>query len=88
MFGARKVCHFRQKNPRFGASVPQRIMAYASVYHLSPEFCPTIWNSYVLPAFGNYGLPSALLSVARFLLSSGASPLSAKAVFTTSETTY
>jgi len=58
MFGARKVCHFRQKNPPFWRFSPAENMAYASVYHLSPEFLPYYLEFVTfLPAFGNYGLP-------------------------------
>ena len=86
MFGARKLCPFRQIKPPFWRHSVVENLAYFSVYHLSPQN---------LPAYVDYleawaprlimGYPSALNVVARYMLDNGRR-LSAKAVITTSET--
>jgi len=87
MFGVRKVCRFDQKQPPFWRFSPAENMAYASIYHLSPQFLPhylAFLRSYQ-PAIV-MGYPSALYTIARFALENNDLPAPAKAVFTTSET--
>jgi phenylacetate-CoA ligase len=87
MFGVRKVCRFDQKRPPFWRYSTVEDLAYASIYHLSPEFLP----SYIefLRSFKPaviMGYPSALYTIAKHALESGDLPAGAKGVFTTSET--
>jgi phenylacetate-CoA ligase len=62
-------------------------MAYASIYHLSPRFLP-----HYLDFFRSYrprivmGYPSALATIASYVLEKNDPPPPVKAVFTTSET--
>ena len=87
MFGVRKVCDFGQAKPPFWRFSPSENMAYASIYHLSPRFLP-----YYLEFFRSYspaiimGYPSALSTIASYVLESNDLSPSVKAVFTTSET--
>jgi len=87
MFGARKVCRFDQSQPPFWRFSPAEDLAYASIYHLSPQNLP----SYVKflhkfqPAVV-MGYPNALNVIARYALDNNLPLPSAKAVFTTSET--
>ncbi|MEJ7712195.1 MAG: AMP-binding protein [Pyrinomonadaceae bacterium] len=86
MFGVRKVCRFDQKRPPFWRFSPAEDMAYASIYHLSPEFLPhytKFLRSYQPRVM--MGCPSALHTIAQYALESGDLPAPAKAVFTTSE---
>lgn len=87
MFGVRKVCRFDQKRPPFWRYSPVEDMAYASIYHLSPEFLPAytaFLRSYRPSVIMGY--PSALYTVARYALDHNELPAQAKAIFTTSET--
>lgn len=86
MFGVRKVCRFDQRQPPFWRYSPIEDLAYASIYHLSPEYLP----SYIefLRAYKPavvMGYPSALYTIAKHALDHGL-PAPAKGVFTTSET--
>jgi phenylacetate-CoA ligase len=87
MFGVRKVCRFDQRKPPFWRLSPAENLAYASIYHLSPEFLP-----YYLEFLRSYrpkivmGYPSALNTLACYALSNNDMPFPAKAVVTTSET--
>ena len=87
MFGVRKVCRFDQHKPPFWRFSPVENLAYASIYHLSPNFLPSylrFLRSY-RPAL-IMGYPSALNTVASYALSNNDMPFPAKAVVTTSET--
>ena len=87
MFGVRKVCRFDQRKPPFWRFSPAENLAYASIYHLSPEFLPFYLNflrSY-RPAI-IMGYPSALNTIACYAFSNNDMPFPAKAVVTTSET--
>ena len=87
MFGVRKVCRFDQNRPPFWRYSPAEDMAYASIYHLSPDFLPAYME--FLRAYKPavvMGYPSALSAVARYALETGDLPAPAKGVFTTSET--
>ncbi len=87
MFGARKVCHFDQSHPPFWRFSPAEDLAYASIYHLSPQNLPSYieflnrFNPSVV-----MGYPNALKVVAKYALENGLPLSPAKAVFTTSET--
>jgi phenylacetate-coenzyme A ligase PaaK-like adenylate-forming protein len=87
MFGVRKVCRFDQRKPPFWRFSPAEKLAYASIYHLSPEFL-----RYYLEFLRSYrpaivmGYPSALNTIACYALSNNDTPFPAKAVVTTSET--
>ena len=86
MFGVRKVCRFSQTRPPFWRFSPAENMAYASVYHLAPNF---------LPAYIDFlrrykprvitGYPSALYTVAQYALAHDYLPAKADAICTTSE---
>jgi phenylacetate-CoA ligase len=86
MFGARKICRFDQNRPPFWRFSPAEKMAYASVYHLSPEFLPAY-----LQFLGDFkptvvmGYPSALYAVAQYALDHRVPPPQARAVFTSAE---
>jgi phenylacetate-coenzyme A ligase PaaK-like adenylate-forming protein len=87
MFGVRKVCRFDQHKPPFWRFSPSENMAYASIYHLSPELLPfyiDFLNSYHPAVIMGY--PSALNTIARYALETGKLPAPAVGVFTTSET--
>ena len=87
MFGVRKVCRFNQMQPPFWRHSPVEDLAYASIYHLSPEFLPsylTFLRAFSPPVVMGY--PSALYTIAKYALESGDLPARAKGVFTTSET--
>ena len=87
MFGVRKVCHFDQGLSPFWRFSPAEDMAYASIYHLSPRFLPHYLK--FLKTFKPaviMGYPSALLTLARFILENNDFPFPPKAVITTSET--
>jgi phenylacetate-CoA ligase len=87
MFGARKVCSFDQTNPPFWRVSPVENLAYCSIYHLSPA---------TLPAYVAFlqryrpvivmGYPSALVTLARYVLDRRLSLPGASAIMTTSET--
>jgi phenylacetate-CoA ligase len=87
MFGVRKVCHFQQKKPPFWRFSPAENMAYASIYHLSSEFLP-----YYIDLLRVYrpailmGYPSALNTIASYVLNRNEALPAIRAVFTTSET--
>ncbi len=86
MFGARKVCRFDQPSPPFWRFSPAEDLAYASIYHLSPQNLP----SYLafLREFKPsvvMGYPNALNILAQHALATGDLPAPAKAIFTTSE---
>lgn len=86
MFGARKVCRFDQQRPPFWRFSPAENMAYASVYHLTPEFLPAYLK--FLREFRPaviMGYPSALYAVAQYVLDRGDRPSQARAVFTSAE---
>ena len=87
MFGVRKVCRFDQRRPPFWRFSPAENLAYASVYHLSPEFLPAYlaFLREFRPAIV-MGYPSALNAVAQYALEHGDLPAPAQGVFTTSET--
>lgn len=86
MFGVRKVCHFEQKKPPFWRFSPAENLAYASIYHLSPEFLP-----YYMEFICSYcptiimGYPSALNTIASYALDNNHMPTPPRAVLTTSE---
>jgi len=86
MFGVRKVCRYDQSKPPFWRFSPVENMAYASIYHLSPEFLP-----YYLEFLRVYrpaiimGYPSALQTIAHYALATNELP-PAQAIITTSET--
>jgi phenylacetate-CoA ligase len=87
MFGAKKVCAFDQARPPFWRYSPFENMAYASIYHLSPEFLPSYLK--FLRSFQPavvMGYPNALYTLARYSLDTGDMPSPAKVVITTSET--
>jgi phenylacetate-CoA ligase len=87
MFGVRKVCRFDQTKPPFWRVSPAERLAYASVYHLSPEFLPAYLR--FLRRFEPsivMGYPSALHTIARYALDVGDMPAAADVVITTSET--
>ena len=87
MFGVRKVCRYDQVKPPFWRYSPAENMAYASIYHLSPENIP-----HYLDFLRRYqpaiimGYPSSLYTIARHARETGNVPPPAKGVFTTSET--
>jgi phenylacetate-CoA ligase len=87
MFGVRKVCRFDQNEPPFWRFNPAEDMAYASIYHLSPQFLPHYveFLRRFQPAVV-MGYPSALNTIASYALETGDMPLPAAGVFTTSET--
>jgi phenylacetate-CoA ligase len=86
MFGARKICRFTQQVPPFWRFSPAENMAYASVYHLGPQF---------LPAYVEFlrqfeptvimGYPSALYAVAQYALEHGERLPPVAGVFTSAE---
>lgn len=86
MFGVRKVCRFDQDRPPFWRYSIAEDMAYASIYHLSPEHIPAY-----LAFLRKYqpvmimGYPSALHTLAQYALEHNDLPAPARAVFTTSE---
>ena len=86
MFGARKVCRFTQTRPPFWRFSPAENMAYASVYHLAPDFVPAY-----IDFLRRYkprvvmGYPSALYTVAQYALAHDYLPAAAHAICTTSE---
>lgn len=87
MLGVRKVCDFGQTTPPFWRYSPAENMAYASIYHLAPQFL----HQYIqfLRAFQPaiiMGYPSALAVIAQYAIESGDVLLPARAVVTTSET--
>jgi phenylacetate-CoA ligase len=86
MFGARKICRFDQKQAPFWRFSPAENMAYASVYHLAPEFLPAYLRFLreFRPAVV-MGYPSALYAVAQYALDHGERPANARAVFTSAE---
>jgi phenylacetate-CoA ligase len=87
MFGARKVCRFEQDRPPFWRYSPAENMAYASIFHLSPQFLQHYMA--FLRRFQPVvvmGYPSALHRLAGYALQSGDLPAAAKVVITTSET--
>jgi phenylacetate-CoA ligase len=87
MLGVRKVCRFDQKQPPFWRFSPVEDMAYASIYHLSPEFLPAyleFLRSYKPKVIMGY--PSALQTIAQYALAHNDFPAPANGVFTTSET--
>jgi len=87
MFGVRKVCNYDQSKPPFWRYSPRENMAYASIYHLSPQYLPHYikFLTEYQPAMV-MGYPSALNTVAKFALENHTLPAPAKAIFTTSET--
>jgi phenylacetate-CoA ligase len=87
MFGVRKVCHFEQQKPPFWRFSPAENLAYASVYHLSSKFLPYYieFLRFYHPAI-IMGYPSALNTIATYVLKNKDMPFRAKAVITTSET--
>jgi phenylacetate-CoA ligase len=86
MFGARKVCRFDQPRPPFWRYSPAENLAYASVYHLSPQYLPAYvqflrrFNPVVV-----MGYPSALYAVAEHVLERGEQLPAARGVFTSAE---
>lgn len=87
MFGVRKVCPFDQDRPPFWRFSPAENMAYASIYHLSPRLLPhyvEFLRSYRPACLMGY--PSALHTIAQYVLRTDDLPAPARAVFTTSET--
>jgi phenylacetate-CoA ligase len=87
MLGVRKICQFTQNHPPFWRFSPVENMAYASIYHLSPNFLPDYMKFFraYRPAM-IMGYPSALYTLARFAVEHNDYPAPARAVFTTSET--
>jgi len=87
MFGARKVCRFDQSRAPFWRYSPAEDLAYASIYHLSPQNLPdyVAFLREFKPAV-IMGYPNALKIIARYALETGDLPAPAKAIFTTSET--
>jgi phenylacetate-CoA ligase len=86
MFGARKICRFDQNRPPFWRFSPAENLAYASVYHLAPEFLPAYLR--FLRQFSPavvMGYPSALYAVAQYALEHGDRPAKARGVFTSAE---
>jgi phenylacetate-coenzyme A ligase PaaK-like adenylate-forming protein len=86
MFGARKICRYDQRDPPFWRFSPAENMAYASVYHLAPEFLPAYLR--FLREFKPeivMGYPSALYTLAHYGLNHGDLPPPARAVFTSAE---
>src|SRR4051794_5208745 len=86
MFGARKICRFDQNRPPFWRFSPAENMAYASVYHLAPEFLPAYLR--FLREFSPavvMGDPSGLYAVAQYALEHGDRPAKARGVFTSAE---
>jgi len=87
MFGARKVCDFAQQRPPFWRFSPIERLAYASIYHLSPQNIP-----YYIEFLREFrpavvmGYPNALNGIAQYALEHDRMPAPAKAVITTSET--
>jgi phenylacetate-CoA ligase len=89
MFGARKICRFDQQDPPFWRFSPTENLAYASVYHLSPQHLP----AYVafLRSFKPavvMGYPSALYALARYALDAGERVPPARGVFTSAESLH
>jgi phenylacetate-CoA ligase len=86
MFGARKVCRFTQSRPPFWRFSPVENMAYASVYHLAPDFLPAyveFLRGYKPRIIAGY--PSALYAIAQYALAHDDLPAKAHAICTTSE---
>lgn len=86
MFGARKICRFDQPGPPFWRFSPAENMAYASVYHLSPQFLPAYID--FLRAFTPEvitGYPSALYAIAQYALDRNDIPPKVEAIFTSAE---
>ena len=86
MFGARKICRFSQTKPPFWRFSPAENMAYASVYHLAPEY----FSAYLafLRAFQPSviaGYPSALFAVAQHALEHNQLLPAARAICTSAE---
>lgn len=87
MFGVRKVVPFDQASPPFWRFSPLENMAYASIYHLSPQNIPSYLT--FLRQFHPdivMGYPSALNAIAAYAIEKKDFPASAKAVITMSET--
>jgi phenylacetate-CoA ligase len=87
MFGVRKVAQFDQVRPPFWRYNAIERQYYMSIYHLSPDllgYYVDFLNDFQPGAVVGY--PSALHSVARFVLDKGLSLTPAKAVLTSSET--
>lgn len=87
MFGARKICDFRQSRPPFWRHSPAEDMAYCSIYHLAAANLPhyvAFLRSYRPTLVMGY--PSALGAVAAYAVENGVSLPPARAVITTSET--
>jgi len=87
MFGVRKVCGYQQEKPPFWRFSPVENMAYASIYHLSPNYLKhytEFLRSYRPGVIMGY--PSALFTLARYALEHNDLPAPAKAIFTMSET--
>jgi phenylacetate-CoA ligase len=87
MFGVRRVCRFEQGKPPFWRISPVENMAYLSIYHLSPRYLPAYID------FLNWfqpkvvmGYPSALGTVAKFVLDTGRKLVPAQAIITMAET--
>ncbi len=89
MFGVRKVCRFDQTRPPFWRHSPVERMAYASIYHLSPDFLPDYVSFLRVyrPAVV-MGYPSALHTIARYAIERNDLPAKARCVVTTSETVW
>jgi phenylacetate-CoA ligase len=86
MFGARKVCRVDQRRPPFWRFSPSEDLAYASIYHLGPEFLPayTAFLRDFQPAVV-MGYPSSLYAVAAHSLETGDALPPAGGVFTSAE---
>jgi phenylacetate-CoA ligase len=87
MFGARKICHWAQKEPPFWRVNPYEDMAYCSIYHLSARNLPSYFEflARYKPAVV-MGYPSALGPLAQFALETKTTLPPARAIITTSET--
>lgn len=87
MFGVRKVCRYEQDRPPFWRFSPRENMAYASIYHLSPQYLKQYirFLKEYRPAM-IMGYPSALNVIAKYALDNNDYPAPANAIFTTSET--
>ena len=86
MFGSRKICRYEQDRPPFWRYSPKENMAYASIYHLSPQNMPAYMaflRKYQPSLIMGY--PSSLYVLARYAIESNDYPAPAKAVITTSE---
>jgi phenylacetate-CoA ligase len=87
MCGGRKVCAFQQNRPPFWRISPWENLAYASCYHLSPQFLPSYLD--FLERFRPVvisGYPSALYNIARFALDRHRLPPPARCIITVAET--